>query len=331
MSIDLKAPSRSAYNAALTYLSNDPNSDRERLLWEIVNYEENPPQTDYPVQGFEWYEVHGDSRTLNAMVTRGILNIVFKSNKSCSYEATDREALKEALNDYRGMIQPTEEEEYIPPDLFNIIIGHEDKKEIINRSISSDEPVPCLLWGVPASAKSLMLEELNRLPRSKFILGSNLSKAGLYDVLLNEKDKPRFLIIDELDKIDDQANLAGLLSLMERGLITETKYKRHRQIKLKCWVFASANRINKIPEELMSRFLLLKFKPYTDAEYVDIAVNVLTKRENTNESIALYISQAVMKELGSRDVRDAVKIARLLKGDTKAEVDHVVGILKKQK
>ncbi|GAH37742.1 unnamed protein product, partial [marine sediment metagenome] len=79
--------------------------------------------------------------------------------------------------------------------------------------------------------------------------------------------------------IDDQANLAGLLSLMERGLITETKYKRHRQMKLKCWVFASANRITRIPEELMSRFVTLKFKPYSDIEFMDVCVNVLTKRE----------------------------------------------------
>jgi len=330
MSLDLSSSSQQVYNAALSYLSDDRDGDRERLLWEIVNFEENPPEREYPLPGFEWYEVHGDARTLNAMVTRGILNILFKSNKSCTYEACDREAIKRALNDYRGMIAPPDEEEYIPPDLFDVIIGHEGKKEIINRSISSDEPVHGLLYGVPASAKSLMLEELNRLPRSKFILGSNLSKAGLYDALLNEREKPRFLIIDELDKIDDQANLAALLSLMERGIITETKYKRHRQMKLKCWVFASANRIDRIPEELMSRFLLLKFKPYTDAEFVDIAVNVLTKRESTNESIALYISQTVMKELGSRDVRDAVKIARLLKGDTKGEVDHVVGILSKQ-
>jgi len=30
-------------------------------------------------------------------------------------------------------------------------------------------------------------------------------------------------------------------------------------------------------------------------------------------------------------VRDVVKIARLMKGDTKGEVDHVVNILAKQK
>ena len=330
MSTDLASLSRTAYNAALSYLSDDSDGDRERLLYEIVNYEENPPEREYPISGFEWYEVHGDSRTLNSLVTRGILNILFKSNKSCSYEATDREAIKRALSDYRGMIAPPDEEQHIPPDLFDIIIGHEGKKEIINRSISSDQPVHGLLYGVPASAKSLMLEELNRLPRSKFILGSNLSKAGLYDTLLNEKDKPRFLIIDELDKIDDQSNLAALLSLMERGIITETKWRRHRSIKLKAWVFASANRIDRIPAELMSRFLLLKFNPYSDAEFIDISVNVLTKREGVNESIALYISRKVIDGLDSRDVRDCVKICRLLKGDTKAEVDHIINILKKQ-
>jgi Holliday junction DNA helicase RuvB len=331
MSLDLSPQSRSVYNAALAFLTEDSDGERERLLWEIVNREESPPQREYPIQGFEWYEVHGDARTLNSMVTRGILNILFKSNKSCSYETVDREAIKSALNDYRGLIEPPEEEEHIPPDLFDIVIGHDGKKELIIRSIGAPEPVHFLLFGVPASAKSLMLEELNRLPRSKFILGSNLSKAGLYDVLLNEKDKPRFLIVDELDKIDDQANLAALLSLMERGIITETKYKRHRQIKLKCWVFASANETRRIPSELMSRFLLLKFQPYSDAEFMDVSVNVLTKREGVNESLALYISQKVMEELFSRDVRDAVKVARLLKGDTRTEVDHIMGILKKQR
>jgi len=331
MSLDLSSSSQQVYNSALSYLSDDRDGDRERLLWEIVNFEENPPEREYPISGFEWYEVHGDARTLNSLVTRGILNIVFKTNKSCSYETADLEAIKRALNDYRGLIQPSEEEEYIPPDLFDIIISHEGKKELIMRSISADEPVHFLLHGVPASAKSLMLEELNRLPRSKFILGSNLSKAGLYDVLLNEKDKPRFLVIDELDKIDDQSNLAALLSLMERGIITETKFKRHRRMKLKCWVFASANKIDRIPVELMSRFVTLNFKPYSDAEFIDVCVNVLTKREGMNESIALYITKKVLDELGSRDVRDACKIARLMKGDTKTEVDHVVGILSKQR
>lgn len=331
MSLDLSSSSNSVYNTSLVILTNDQDGDKERLLWEIVNYEENPPQREYPVQGFEWFEVHGDPRTLNSMVTRGILSILFKSNKSCSYETVDREAIKRALNDYRGLVQLPEEEEHVPPDLFDIVIGHEGKKELIIRSIGAPEPVHFLLFGVPASAKSLMLEELNRLPRSKFILGSNLSKAGLYDILLNEKEKPKYLIVDEIEKVDDQSNLAAFLSLMERGIVTETKYKRHRQIKLKCWVFASANETNRIPRELMSRFLLLKFNPYNDAEFMDVAVNVLTKREGVNESLALYISQKVMDELGSRDVRDAVKVARLLKGDTRTEVDHVVGILKKQR
>ena len=53
-----------------------------------------------------------------------------------------------------------------------------------------------------------MLEELSRLPYSKYVLGSSLIKAGLYEVLFNEK--PRVLILDELDKVDDAHNLTCL-------------------------------------------------------------------------------------------------------------------------
>jgi len=317
------------YAATLTLLSGDTTGDMERLLWDIVQWEEeNPPRNEY--DGFEWYQVHGDARTLNKLVTRKILKIVYKSNKATIYRATNLDAIKRALNDYQGlMTAPEGEVEEIPPDLFNVVVGHDEKKEILMRSLTSDQPVHILLYGSIASAKSLMLEELARLPRSKFILGSSLTKAGLFEILFNER--PKYVIIDELDKIDDPENLACLLSLMERGIITETKYRRHRKLKLKTWVFASANRIHKIPPELLSRFLLLRFRDYTPEEFMDVVVKVLTDREKVPQSLAVYIADKVLNELGSRDVRDAVKVARLLKSKTKDEVNHVIGILKRQK
>lgn len=327
MSLGLSPQSQQVYNSALVILTNDTDGSKERLLYEIVTWEDaHPPQNEY--EGFEWYNIHGDPRTLNSMVTRGLLNIQFKSNKYCTYRTVDREAVKRALTDYKGLLKPPEDEE-IPTDLFRLVVGHEEKKEIIMRGISASTPVHFLLWGSVASAKTLMLEELSRLPRNRFVLGSSLTKAGIYEVLLNEK--PRYLLVDELDKLDDQSNLTALLSLMETGIVTETKYRRHRRIKLETWVFASANEIKRIPKELLSRFVLLKFRPYSDAEFTDVVVNVLREREGMDEGLALYISQKVLTELGSRDVRDTVKIARLMRGKTKAEVDHLVGILKKQK
>jgi len=316
------------YNSVLTLLSHDSEGKYKRLLETIIEWEKNhPPKDQY--DGFAWYDVFADARTLNSLVTRRILKIVFKSNKYCAYRALDVKAIEKAIADYEGSFTQEPLPEKIPQDLFKSIVGHEDKKEIIARSLNAEKPVHCLLYGTVASAKTLFLEELSRLPHSRFILGSSLTKAGIFDVLFNER--PKYLIIDELDKIDDAENLSALLSLMHRGYVTETKYRRHRTIRLKTWVFASANDISRIPRELLSRFTLLKFRDYTPDEYREVVVNVLKDQEGVNENLGVYIAEQVLNKLNSRDVRDAIKIARLLKKKTKEEVDKIIEILRRQK
>jgi len=317
------------YNAILTVLSHDTDGSMKKLLETIVEWEKtHPPKDEY--DGFEWHSVFGDARTLNSLVTRRILRVVLKTNKYCCYRALDVPALEKALADYEGtFIQEVAAEEQIPTDLFNIVVGHQDKKDIIFRSLKAERPVHVLFWGSVASAKTLMLEELSRLPHSHFILGSSLTKAGLFDVLFNER--PRYLYLDELDKIDDTENLSGLLSLMHKGYITETKYRRHRALRLKTWVYASANDISRLPKELLSRFVLLRFRDYTDEEFYEVVVNVLKEQESMPENLSLYIAEKVLSELNSRDVRDAVKVGRLLKERTKEEVNKIVEILKRQK
>lgn len=304
------------------------NPELEQLLREIVEWEKKHPAKD-EYDGFAWHDVHGDPRTLNSLVTRKLLNIVFKSNKYTGYRLADREAMEQGLEEWETNTQPVlKEPEEIPPDLFSVIVSHQDKKEILNRSIRSERPVHDLLWGGPASAKTLFLEELARLPKAHFIMGSNLSAAGIFDTLFNER--PRFLILDELDKIEDSGNLSALLSLMERGRITETKYHRHRTLILKTWVFAGANSIVRLPTELLSRFTKLHFKDYTPEEFLEVSTVVLTEREGANEALALYVAKKALEELRSRDVRDCVRVARLLKQQSKEEVDHIIEMLKKQ-
>lgn len=317
------------YNAILVLLSHDTDAEMEKLLRRIVEWERgHPPKDEY--DGFAWHEIFADARTLNSLVTRRILKVVFKSNKFCSYRAMDVDAVEKALADYEGAFtQEAVTEERIPPDLFNVVTGHEDKKDILQRSLRSEKPVPCLLWGSAASAKTMFLEELARLPRSRLILGSSLTRAGLFDVLFNER--PQYLLIDELEKIEDIENLSALLSLMHKGYVTETKYRRHRTIRLKTWVFGSANEIIRLPRELLSRFQLLRFRDYTDDEFYEVSVNVLRDQEDVTENLALYIAEKVLRELGSRDVRDSIKCARLLKEKTKPEVDHIIGIMKRQR
>lgn len=316
------------YESVLSLLTKDAEGDKERLLNEIVQWEEqHPPVTEY--SGFEWYHVHSDARTLITLVTRRILDVLYKTNSATVFRTIDREAISKALHDYSGTLIEKEDTKEIPPDLFNIVIGHEDKKEVILRAITSPKPVHCLLFGTPASAKTLMLEELSKLPNSHFVLGSSLTKAGLFELLFQER--PTYLILDELDKIDDSQNLAALLSLMHKGVLTETKHRRHNKIFLNTWVFASANEISKIPRELMSRFFKLKFNDYTNNEYAEVVVNVLREQEGLTDPLALYIGQRVMRELESKDVRDAIRVARLLKVKDKNEIDHIIDIMKVQK
>ncbi len=202
-----KVPEEVVYEATFQALSSDAKGELETLLQDMIQWErEHPPQTQY--DGFEWYMVHGDARTLNSLVTK-ILEIRMKTNKTCNYRLSNMNAVERAVCDYQGMATPQEETAEIPPDLFDIIIGHDDKKDVLMRSIGSDRPVHCLLHGSIASAKTLMLEELARLPGSKFVLGSNLSKAGLFELLFNER--PKYLIVDELEKVEDENNLAALL------------------------------------------------------------------------------------------------------------------------
>ena len=291
----------------------------------------NRKSGENPYLGFEWYEVQASPQMLNKLVRLGFLEVSYKSNKSTMYKVINPTSLAIMIQQAEEMgreVEAEDEHVEIPGDLFNIIVGHDDVKEIVYRSLSTENPVHILLHGSIASAKTMFLEELSRLPRSRFVVGSSLTKAGLIEVLF--EDRPRFLIIDELDKIETEDNLAALLSLMERGIVTETKYRRHRSITLKTKVFASANRIERIPPELLSRFLRLYFRDYTPDEFVNVTVDVLTRREGISTQVAYHIGQKVMRELGSKDVRDCVKIARLLKEKTVEEVDGLLELLKKR-
>lgn len=317
------------YNAVMKLLMNDTDGEKLKLFKNILNWK---PKGESDL-GFEWYEVYGDPRVLNKLVTMGILKITFKSNRSTYYMPVDREAIEMAVRDYESMMRPLAEEEEehveIPGDLLSIVIGHEDKKEIIFRALRSEEPVHILLYGAVASAKSLILEELRRLPRSRLVLGSYLSPAGLYDILFDER--PKYLLIDEIDKIRDTSNLACLLSLMERGFISQTVHGKIRQAHLKTWVFAAANRIDRLPPELLSRFVLLKFREYTEEEFLEVTEKILVERMDIPPQLARKIGEQVMRRLGTKDPRKSIQVARLLREKNEDDLARVIMLLEKQK
>ncbi|MFP3138287.1 MAG: AAA family ATPase [Nitrososphaeria archaeon] len=273
--------------------------------------EEEKHANDEHYLGWEWYEVQAPPAMINKLVTEGLVRINYKSNSSTNYLLVDREKVKQLLEKVKEEEGEEECPVEIPDDLFDVIELHDDKKELVMSGLLAEDPVHFLLVGSPASAKSLFLMQLARLPCAILALGSETTKVGIVDLLFERR--PRYLIIDELDKVSSQEDLAALLSLMEGGVVVETKHRRRREGKFDTRVFAGANRLDRIPAELRSRFLILTFREYTPDEFHRIAVAVLTKREGAPQDIAELIADRLLRDLGTRDVRDAVKVARLAK------------------
>ena len=206
---------------------------------------------------------------------------------------------------------------------FENIVGNVDTKLILNKAILSRKPVHILLVGKPGCAKTMFLTEIMySIKKSCFTVGSNTTKAGLVNQLFEKE--PKYLLIDEIDKMggNDQVSL---LHLMETGIISETKVKKTRQVELVAWVIATANSVEKIIEPLLSRFVVLQIPEYNFEEFSRISLAKLTE-ERVAEELAINITEKVWNELGSKDIRDVIKVGRL--ANDIQEVSLIVSMMK---
>jgi Holliday junction DNA helicase RuvB len=206
--------------------------------------------------------------------------------------------------------------------LFDSVIGYDDVKRLFRMSLSSEMPVHILLVGPPASAKTLFMLECIKLDRSFFTLGSHSTKSGMTDYLFEKR--PRYLIVDEIEHMPMKDQTA-LLSLMETGIVAETKYQRTRNTQLKTWVFATSNGTERMLTPLLSRFVVLHFKPYSFGSFQEICKHILG-REGIPADISVAIADAVWTKLKSKDIRDCVKMGRLAK--TVQDVEWIAQTLK---
>ena len=208
-------------------------------------------------------------------------------------------------------------------DPFDNIIGYEDIKKLFFLSFESQKPIHILLVGPPASAKTLFMLGCMKLERSYFTLGTHSTKSGMVDYLFEKR--PRYLVIDEIEHmpIKDQT---VLLSLMETGIIAETKHMKTRNTQLKTWVFATSNDTNHMLTPLLSRFMVLHFKQYNFENFQDISIHMLGQ-EGIGRDIAAEVASQVWHKMKSKDIRDCIKIAHLAK--SKHDVNWIVETLQK--
>jgi Holliday junction DNA helicase RuvB len=260
---------------------------------------------------------------LSQLVQAGVLSVVGKSNKHTEYRLTDPDLVRQAL---AGEIPEDEALPRAVPDwmrddgvsIFDPIEGYEDVKALFVQSVLSPRPTHVLLEGPPASAKTLFLMCLGDLPGAMYAVGGSSTKAGLADLLFAKR--PSYLLVDELETIDDVGDYSVLLTLMESGLVTETKYRRRNAIRLDTRVYAACNASAKLPPALLSRFkpTPIRLREYTPDEFRTVTVAVLVKREGVDPALAAKVADATLR-LGSRDVRFAVNLARLAPHETSLE------------
>lgn len=316
------------------------NPDWDRTLREALEVEERGKaqfeawvqglaedlRPQYQAQGYlgwEWHEVHEMPPTLNVMVKARLLDVAYSSRSATHYRLRNSDLIREALE--RLTQPPVDKEAAFPQDLFSSIVGHDNLKEIANMALRAPRPAHILMQGPPASAKTLFLMELARLPNSYYCLAQTLTSAGLADILFLYQ--PDYLLIDEVDRLDGQ-NVGVLNSLMATGIISESKVGKTRSMELSTRVFAAGIRIDRLPRDLLSRFIKLRFDPYTQAQFREVCERVLP-REGCAQDIAGLIADQVWGIWGVQaDLRQAVQVARLGAGDM-AQVQDVLRALKR--
>ena len=209
--------------------------------------------------------------------------------------------------------------------IFDEIVGYSDIKKEFAKALDASSPVGILLCGPPGCGKSEFKQIRNHCEKeSVFIDGSYGSKAGIFQILYDIR--PKYVLLDEIDKLSSPDQLA-LLNLMENGKLTKTTKSESYEIDLAAWVFATANNEEKILEPLLDRFEAYYLTDYTDDQFRSIAVKRLKQEGIENEELALFIANAVLRGLGRKSFRDAIRIAR--KSKTIQDVEETIQTLKK--
>ena len=293
--------------------------DYRRNLEEMIVWEEANPRSS--TIGWSWKDVHTFPKSVDTLVGQGIVDCVYNSRSATLYRLVDLAEVKATLSVTKMISEPSPSDPITVDGMFNLIVGHDSVKRLVKRAIAAAKPVHILLWGPPGNAKTMFLSEVGNLPGSYFYMGSTTTKSGLVSLLLRER--PAFLVIDEIDKMSLN-DVSPLLNLMESHMVTRLQYGKNEREFMNTKVFAGANsleRLSKTHSALISRFAVRYIPAYSRDEFVMVSQKVLVTIEHQLPSVAELIAREVSRF--SSDVRDAVKVSTLANGDPQAVIDVV--------
>lgn len=307
------------------------NPDYVDILREAIEIEGGGGTGSPFKKGWDYSDVSCSPQTLTQMVQTEFVELgARRSNRPNAYKLTNLEDVKQTLEDFNNRYnesteksnidEDSREDEEIPDDLFDKIIGHEPVKDLLRRTIESDDQIHFRLQGESSTAKSVFLTELERLKGAKYRSASGMTEVGLLDILMHQK--PEYLLFDEIDKAENEC-YTPLYELTEHGRVQKTISGNDIDIGLNCNLIVTLNHPEKLPEELRKRMVSLEFEEYTDEEYINVVSGVLQDKYELDDEIASYIAEYHLNELGDKNVREPEQIAKLA-GDTKEDVEQVI-------
>jgi|SRR5688500_9270412 len=85
-------------------------------------------------------------------------------------------------------------------------------------------------------------------------------------------------------------------------------------------IFVTCNKVEKLSPKMRSRFLKFHLKESSLEEFNMIAINIVRDRFNKTKEFAQKLAQLVWYKIGSKDIRDVVKIAQLAKSENDIDI-----------
>lgn len=318
----------------MEFEENNPDRFDDNLALERYNEKHNTEHTCY------WRNTKaGNPQKLYQLETHGFLDRVRDPNSGTFYSMSGfRDEIKEIIDDmnieetdsttkvehgeYREIYFdfPSSEDE-LPEGLFEDIVGLDDKKWILRRGLTTEEITNFLLLGDSGTAKSIFLLSIYEyFKNTEYIVASEATSAGVIDELFAQL--PKIYLVDEFDDLKKK-HQSVFSSYTETGILKETKSGKNRKVETNIKTFAAANHKSKIKNNILDRFTILEFEPYTHNEFQEICEKLLPNKEGKSVEESRAIADAVWDYKEEGDVRAAIQVARLSRGDPQKVVEKL--------
>lgn len=195
---------------------------------------------------------------------------------------------------------------------FSDIHQYDDLKQLLSRVLLSKESVHCVLVGPPASGKTIFLLSIQKKMKDVFFIdATNASGAGIVDKLF-AYPRTKIILIDEIEKLTKR-DQNMLLNVLETGMLVSTKVRKTQEMRfVGIKLFATSNDIEQLSKPLRSRLMEFHLPEYDFSEFREIVEKLAATRYRLNREITDKIAYTVWHNMGTKDVRNALQLMKLV-------------------